>query len=504
MMCMVEAVLSHPAYLASVCRIVGRDGLEPWVLWPHQERMLNTLAKPGPDLIVLKARQLGVSWTMAAHALWFSLAHPARRSYMFSIGDREAISLLDKVRDLYRSLPFPVRQARPLATDNKRELTFTHPGGFTSQLISLPSSAGRGETAHMLYLDEGAHWEDSPKRLAQVLPMAADIGRVVFASTANGMRGRFYEIYANAPGNGWARLFMAADARPDRPPEWVEREREKGGELGPQEYPLSAEEAFVSSGNLVFDTRALAWQRQNCVSAPAWKGRFFVEQGRARAVKGDDTWRVWEWPRPDGSYLITADACGGLGAKDFAYAAVIERGSWEQVAALHGRIPPVELAENLRAAGSIYRGTDGRPALLAPEANNHGQAVIATLREQGYPSIWSPESFDKRKLASASQLGWMTSVKSKANAVASLAACLSDGDFTIRDSRAITEMELYQQLTNDKTFNSRFEAPEGQHDDCVMTFGMAAAIMRYSPLAAPRKASPVARYREPVDSVTGY
>ena len=150
---MVEAVLSHPAYLASVCRIVGRDGLEPWVLWPHQERMLNTLAKPGSDLIVLKARQLGVSWTMAAHALWFSLAHPARRSYMFSIGDREAISLLDKVRDLYRSLPWPVRQARPLATDNKRELTFTHPGGFTSQLISLPSSAGRGETAHMLYLE---------------------------------------------------------------------------------------------------------------------------------------------------------------------------------------------------------------------------------------------------------------------------------------------------------------------------------------------------------------
>jgi hypothetical protein len=45
---MVEAVLAHPAYLASVCRIVGRDGPEPWVLWAHQQEMLNALAKPGP------------------------------------------------------------------------------------------------------------------------------------------------------------------------------------------------------------------------------------------------------------------------------------------------------------------------------------------------------------------------------------------------------------------------------------------------------------------------
>lgn len=500
---MVEAVLAHPAYLASVCRIVGRDGPEPWVLWAHQQEMLNALAKPGPDLIVLKARQLGVSWTMASHALWFSLAHPARKSYMFSVGDREAMSLLDKVRELYKSLPLEVRLARPLVTDNKRELAWQHPG-YTSHLTSLPSSAGRGETAHMLYLDEGAHWEDSSKRLAAVLPMAADIGRVVFASTANGMQGRFYDIYANSPGNGWDRLFMAADARPDRSPEWVERERSKGGELGAQEYPLSAEEAFVSSGNVVFDLQALAWQRQHSVLAPAWKGRITIDGGKAKARKGDDVWRVWEWPRPDGQYLITADACGGLGAKDYAYAAVIERSSWEQVAALHGRIPPVELAENLRAAGSLYRGSDGRPALVAPESNNHGQAVVATLREQGYPAIYQPESFDKRKLATASQLGWMTSVKTKALAIATLADCLVSGDLAIRDSRAVTEMELYEQLTTESG-NSRFSAPEGKHDDAIMAFGIAAAILRHSPLASPRTSSGgPRRYRDVVDATTGY
>ena len=129
--------------------------------------------------------------------------------------------------------------------------------------------------------------------------------------------------------------------------------------------------------------------------------------------------------------------------------------------------------------------------------------MVATLREQGYPSIYQPESFDKRKLASASQLGWMTSVKTKALAIATLADCLVSGDLTIRDSRAITEMELYEQLTTDAG-NSRFSAPEGKHDDAIMAFGIAAAILRHSPLATPRKPSPVSRYREPVDSVTGY
>jgi hypothetical protein len=501
---MVEAILAHPAYFCSVCKIPGRDGLQPWELWDHQSEFLNVLAKPGPDVIGLKARQLGMSWSIAGHGSWFSMAHEARKSYMFSIGDREAMSLLDKARDLYYSSPPELQRARPLVTNTKRELAWRHPSGLISQLISLPSSAGRGETAHMLYGDEAAHWEDSPKRLAQVLPMAADIGRVVLVSTANGMKGRFYEIFANSPGNGWVRVFVGADARPDRSLEWVERERGKGGELGAQEYPLSAEEAFVSSGNVVFDLQALAWQRQHSVLAPAWKGRITIQDGKARARKGDDVWRVWEWPRPDGQYLITADACGGLGAKDYAYAAVIERSSWEQVAALHGRIPPVELAENLRAAGSLYRGSDGRPALVAPESNNHGQAVVATLREQGYPAIYQPESFDKRRLATASQLGWMTSVKTKALAIATLADCLVSGDLAIRDSRAVTEMELYEQLTTDSG-NSRFSAPEGKHDDAIMAFGIAAAILRHSPLASPRTSSGgPRRYREVVDATTGY
>ena len=500
---LVDVVLSHPAYMASVCKIIGENGLQPWELWDHQEALLDALAQPGDDIVVLKARQLGVSWTMAGHALWFHMARASRRSYMFSIGDREAASLLEKVRVLYHSLPPEVRGSRPLAVDNKRELTWRHPGGTTSTLLSLPSSAGRGETAHMLYLDEGAHWQDSTERLAAVLPMAADIGRVVFASTANGLHGRFYETFANSPANGWQRFFFAADARPDRSLDWVETERGRAAELGPQEYPMSAEEAFVASGGVVFDLQALAWQRQHNVANPAWRGRFTIDGGKARARKGDDVWRVWAEPEPGRNYLIAADACGGLGAKDFAYAAVIDRGSWEQVAALHGRVPPVELAENLRAAGSLYRGADGRPGLLVPEANHHGQAVVASLREWGYPNLWQHEDHTRRKLATASQLGWMTSAKSKALAVATLAEALMHGELAIRDSRAVTEMEMYQQLTSDSG-NTRFSAPEGKHDDCVMTFGIAATVLAHSPLAREPAGVGATTYRAPTDTITGY
>ena len=61
----------------------------PFELWDHQREIVQA-ALTKRRIIVLKARQLGVTWVMALFALWYAFAHPNSETVIVSIGEREA------------------------------------------------------------------------------------------------------------------------------------------------------------------------------------------------------------------------------------------------------------------------------------------------------------------------------------------------------------------------------------------------------------------------------
>jgi hypothetical protein len=469
------------------------------VLWDHQSEIVDAILERD-KVLVIKARQLGVSWVIALIALWWLLAKPGQTVVLISIGEREAISLMDKVRSLYLSLPASIRRDFPVVDDQQMLFSIDHSSG-KSKAMSLPSSstAGRGETIHLLIGDERPAWPKADDQEASLFPAAADSGRILLVGTGNGMDA-IYDRWMASPENGWHPIFVGALARPGRTIEWVREQREALGDLGPQEFPLDISEAFLASGRCAFDRESLDLLLRHSVMPDMFRGFIDSEKvdGRKRLVFVSRTpapWRVWEWPRADREYVIAGDVAGGRADGDFSAAVVYDTTSWDQVAAFHDRIEPALFARELVKAGHLYNR-----ALLVPEANNHGQAVVALLLGWKYPNLYHHRAVDKRSSKAERRPGWSTTEQSRVTLVHALEKAVAEGTIGIRDKRAIAEMHRF--IYRETQRGGRFEADSGAHDDLVIAHGIAAAVLGMGSAAKP-KGTPIEQPQMP-DTVTGY
>jgi hypothetical protein len=79
------------------CQILADSGQGgtwvPFRLWPEQRRVAGLL-QANRLVVVLKARQLGLTWLVVAFALWLMLFHPIATVLLFSHRDDEAVDLL--------------------------------------------------------------------------------------------------------------------------------------------------------------------------------------------------------------------------------------------------------------------------------------------------------------------------------------------------------------------------------------------------------------------------
>jgi hypothetical protein len=468
--------------MSAWCRLSGK----PIDLWDHQRQVLD-LCMTGKGLVILKARQLGVSEVIAMYVLWFAMTNPNSQSMLISIGDRESVDLLARLEALYDSMPAEVRNyASKKGPPNQHILRLGN-----SIIRSLPAGAGRAFKSDLLVLDEAARWENADERMADLMPTAADSGQTIISSTARGIGNMFWRQWAQTRPNT-NRIFIPATARPTRTRQWVEQQRNELMHLGPQEYPLTSQEAFLSSGVGILDTSGLSWMTEHMARTGT---RYEISaQGAVRDQAG--RWTLWQAPEPGRDYILAADSSGGGAGSDPSAACIYDVGARCQVGAFWGRVPPHVLARQLANAGLIYN-----TALIAPEANDHGKAVVAHLADAGYPRIYESERFDTARggVSGAGQLGWVMSRASKHTAVGALGSAIYHRTVCIRDVEAISEMTMFGEIAPGK-----FAAISG-HDDRVIAHAIAIAIMDHSALTGGMSAAEAERpYWMAGDVVTGY
>src|SRR5689334_18485796 len=76
----------------------------PFRLWPAQFSTIQTIAA-NRLTVILKARQLGLTWLVLGYALWLMLFWPAATVLLFSRRDDEAVDLLrTRLRGIYDRL----------------------------------------------------------------------------------------------------------------------------------------------------------------------------------------------------------------------------------------------------------------------------------------------------------------------------------------------------------------------------------------------------------------
>ena len=254
-------------YIDEYVHIEDKDAPEvvvPFAAWDAQRDALHSVHDNRLN-IILKARQLGVTWLVLAYASWCMLCNPGWLIIALSRTEDEAKELIRRLTLIFRHMPELIREdtrdnegwtgIRYKSTALTVEIMF--PGGRASTFKAFPSSSGAGRsfTANLLILDEWAFQAAAELIWLSVYPTInrPTGGKVIGLSTID--RGTLFEqlfVDAIEGRNNFNAIFLPWDADPRRDMDWYNQTKRDMGDLIMQEYPATVEEALTIPGGSFF------------------------------------------------------------------------------------------------------------------------------------------------------------------------------------------------------------------------------------------------------------
>ena len=509
----------HPQeYIEKHVKIEDRDAPDglaiPFVLWPRQVEVLQTFLSSRLT-IVLKARQLGLTWLALAYATHRLLFRPGYAVVALSKKEDDAKELVRRVDFILRHMPqWMVREEKlalqvqrqaiecgmtqvqpmPYYSTTTLQVTVKHwndePSTFTA-MSSAPDSA-RSFTSNLVILDEWAfqEWAQELWRAAFPTINRPTGGQVIGLSTAS--RGTLFEQVWDAAvdgRNGFTPVFLPWDSDPRRTPEWFEATKKAMTALGTEdyhaEYPASAAEAFAYSGLSVFEietvTERIAELKQQYETDAPIQGDIackFDSFGDPIAgteyinLTSSGCLTIYETPKMGVPYVIGADTAeGGL---DYSSAQVINNMTGKQAAKWKGHTDTDLFAKMLFSLGHYYN-----TALIAIETN-FDLHPVKELERLKYPKQFWRETIDRFSRRKQKKHGWSTSSASRGPMIGNLVALVRETPELISDIGTLEEM-----LTFVRDEQGRPAAQEGKHDDDVMALAIAHAVRHQQKTGVP-------------------
>lgn len=256
-------------FIKKAIKIEDRDvkGLSvPFKLWPDQENALETFLNERL-VIVMKARQLGLTWLALAYSLWRMVFQPGYSIVALSKREEpDAKELIRRLKFMLKHLPSWLIQEKgkacpgwngPVWETTVMSVTITHPGDEPSVFQSMTAApdSGRSFTANLIILDEWAHqvWAKEIWDAGYPAVNRPTGGQVLGISTNK--RGSFFEFtYREAMRgvNNFKRVFLGWFADPRRDQKWYNDTKQDLPDSIYQEYPASEEEAFSAGEGTAF------------------------------------------------------------------------------------------------------------------------------------------------------------------------------------------------------------------------------------------------------------
>lgn len=450
---------------------------EAWVpfgLWRAQAETLR-IFQDHARVVVLKARQIGLTWLALGYALWKMLFRPIQTVLLFSRRDDEAVELLDfRLKGMYKRLP-DWMQARGVVGDNAHYWELSN----GSRARAFPTNAGDSYAGTLAIADEFDLVPDQSKLMRAVEPAVGDGGQMILLSRADKAQpnSRFKAIYkaAKLGLNEWRAVFLPWHAHPDRTAAWYAAKK-----ASTIEETGSADDVYEQYPET--DAEALAARTLNKRFAPGWlagcyqperplitlgvtefqareDGAALLVDGRAyitcsTAVPAIPGLKIWRLPQKELAYVMGADPAEGLPSSDDSSLTVVEKLSGEEVARLDGQYEPKAVFPGHIAALSAFYNR----APVMVERNNHGHAVIGSLQQQGVRVLADPH--DKRA-------GWNNSPAGKVRLYDDAAATFMHGDAVVHDEGAFYQLQSIEKDT--------LRAPDGDRDDQADSLALAQA-----------------------------
>ncbi|MEK5318150.1 DNA packaging protein [Paenibacillus sp. FSL L8-0644] len=451
-------------------------------------------------IIILKARQMGFSTVTEALIYYFTSLQEAKNAFIVAQSSDASSNLYDMFQFYYEKVPAIIK---PMSRkNNAKKLTFENPTirtadrrknpGLKSKITVQTAESrvlARSDTIHYLHASEVAFWPAKKKKkhlLSLLAALSKEPGSLgVIESTANGME-EFKKMWdAAVKGESdFTPLFFAWFEMPDYrkpvPPgfELTGEERELkakyslddeqlqwrrytirndcGGDPRQfdQEYPSEPGDAFLLSGEGIFDNKFIKQLRDGISIIGSHYEIDFVKNKIIPAHAGELV--MYRQPEQGKRYVLAADTAKGKEDGDYDAAYVLEERTGEMCAALHGKWDTDLYGKKLNTFGLYYN-----TALLAVENNNTGESVLNTL----FNTCHYPLLFMHKK-----SLGWNTNQATRP-------VMISDFKEAIRDQLYdIYCPELYSECMTLIDKNGRAEADSGCHDDRILAYSIALQV----------------------------
>lgn len=454
-------------------------------------------------VIILKARQMGFSTLTESILFKDTVTKFNRRTGIITHLDTATTNLFNMSKLMLDNLPIELKPS--VKNSNAKELIFDNEEGtgLKSKIKCMTAGTagvGRSDTFDNLHLSELAFWQGDVTAtltgLLQAVPNLPDT-MIIIESTANGFE-KFKELWdqAVAGENDFYPLFVAWHELPEYSMPYsgfvLTKEEEEIKELYnltndqlewrrwcirnncqgdieqfKQEYPANPEEAFISTGQCIFDKEEII-KRLRYVPKPIKQGYFIYNEAEARKNNMTDIkWvndkkgciKIYRPPNTPAfsKYVLSGDTAGDTLGDEFS-SDVIDAKTLEQVATLDMQTDEDLYAKQMYCLGMYYDW-----ALMTIETN-YSTYPQKKLEELNYPNFYIREVVDRYDKSVTKQFGFNTNKKTKPLILSNLVEL-------VRENVGIFNSEklLRQMLTMVRKENGKQEAEEGYHDDKVMS-----------------------------------
>jgi hypothetical protein len=451
----------------------SRGGVIEFEMWDHIKEAAMLLAGKGDQMVpedtppsdeyipqkrllnVLKSRQLGWSWILAAYAVWLAQFKQGANILVFSQGQLESVAFLNKCKTIHENLPKHMKN--PIGRSNDTLMAFK---GMKSKITALPSTenAGRGETASLVIQDEADFHENLDLNYAAIKPTIDAGGQLVQVSTVNKKKAGtlFKEIHRGAPQNNFFSVFHGWKSRPDRDQAWYERvkaEAPTSDGMSPelymeQEHPATAAEALAPSRVMAaFDVDAI---------------KAMQDDTKKPVETRNNITNIYQKPAVGRRYAAGSDTSHGVGA-DYSVTAVIDVETGYVVADVcSNTIAPEGFAQE-----SVNLLKDYNNPIWAIEDNDWGELTVTKAKELKYPRL-----FERRNASGqpSGKAGFRTDSRSRPILWGELIEAIRERLVIIPSKQGLSQ---FASVIRNPDKEGRIEGMVGTHDDYPMAVGLA-------------------------------
>lgn len=375
--------------------------------------------------IILKFRQAGITELISMYCLWLAMFHPNKNVVIISIKDRVAKKVLRKIKYMYKNLPdfmkVDIVNGRTGEFGTAQEIEFSN--GSIISSIPTTEDAGRSEAVSLLVVDEAAIVRWANQIWAAAFPTLSTGGSAIVNSTPYGVGNWYHNQWVNSmtAGTYWNPIRLHWTMHPERDMKWYNEMRES---LGARRTAQEIDGDFLTSGNSVFDLMQIK----------AIEDTLF--DYKIIDVRYNGSLRIFEEPMPGYNYFIGADVATGR-SRDYSAFSIMDKYG-NEVACFKGKIPVDELAELLMEFGYKYNN-----AIVAPEANDIGLAVVALIQKAKYPNLYYSTKILRKKGKKTAETelipGWYTTSKNRPVMIDQLEQDIRNDDVEIKDPFFVQE-----------------------------------------------------------------